>query len=75
MVKFFGYGALYGAPRIAISRVISRKNTKIHVKRRFTGHYMIISIMSFPVTDLKCVQLLRYLYGAPYGAPGLQKAK
>ena len=31
--------------------------------------------MSFPVTDLKCVQLLRYLYGAPYGAPGLQKAK
>ena len=35
----------------------------------------IISIIPFPVTDLKCVQLLRYLYGAPYRAPGLQKAK
>ena len=32
-------------------------------------------VISFPVTDLKCVQILRYLYGALYGAPGLQKAK
>ena len=76
MVKFFRVRSPLRSPQDCNLQSDKPKKRKNPCKSQIYGLLSeIISIISFPVTDLKCVQLLRYLYGAPYGAPGLQKAK
>ena len=66
MVKFFRVRSPLRSPQDSHFQSDKSKKRKNPCKSQIYGLLSeIISIISFPVTDLKCVQLLGYLYGAP----------